>query len=323
MRAAVRARELGCSAMQVFLKGTVNWSARSIGRDEALAFRQAAADAGVVRVLAHGAYLTNLAEPLAAPRKRAIDGFLIELERAAALGVESVILHPGSHRGAGARAGVETRPRCSRRAPRPEPGAPGARLARERGRHGDLARRLDCGARRAGERRRVARRLRARVAARRMHRHVSRVRGGSRIPYRRGPRGVLARGRRGIGIARVGAIHVNDSKCPLGSRRDRHESIGRGHLGRAAFRHLLQTRASRRFRKSSKRPRRATMDRRNLALLRRLARPPRKPADPLRHARDLDVSAMRLERPFQRTGGKGRIVGKMQQGMRTAAHRRR
>ena len=44
---------------------------------------------------------------------------------------------------------------------------------------------------------------------------------------------------RTVGLARVKAIHLNDSKQPLGSRRDRHEHIGRGYLGLEPFRHLL------------------------------------------------------------------------------------
>ena len=45
-----------------------------------------------------------------------------------------------------------------------------------------------------------------------------------------------------IGLERVKAIHANDSKKPLGSRVDRHEHIGRGKLGRGAFRHLVNDR---------------------------------------------------------------------------------
>jgi deoxyribonuclease-4 len=42
-----------------------------------------------------------------------------------------------------------------------------------------------------------------------------------------------------IGLERLKAIHLNDSKGELGSRKDRHEHIGKGHIGLAGFRHVL------------------------------------------------------------------------------------
>jgi len=42
-----------------------------------------------------------------------------------------------------------------------------------------------------------------------------------------------------IGLERLRAIHLNDSKGELGNRKDRHEHIGKGHIGLEGFRHLL------------------------------------------------------------------------------------
>jgi deoxyribonuclease-4 len=77
-----------------------------------------------------------------------------------------------------------------------------------------------------------------------------------------------------VGLKKVKAFHLNDSKTPFGSRVDRHEAIGKGHLGLAPFKHLLN---DRRFKKvpmyleTPKGPRgNSTWDRYNLRLLRKL-----------------------------------------------------
>jgi deoxyribonuclease-4 len=74
-----------------------------------------------------------------------------------------------------------------------------------------------------------------------------------------------------VGLDNVRAFHLNDSKKGLSSRVDRHENIGKGHLGRLAFRLLLQDPRFRSVPKVIETPKADDMDRRNLALLRRLA----------------------------------------------------
>jgi deoxyribonuclease-4 len=86
---------------------------------------------------------------------------------------------------------------------------------------------------------------------------------------------------RTIGLPRLRAIHVNDSKKPRGSRVDRHEHIGRGAIGEAGFRNLMRDPRLAAVPKFLETPKDETLDwdRRNLATLRRLAdekvRPPR------------------------------------------------
>jgi deoxyribonuclease-4 len=79
---------------------------------------------------------------------------------------------------------------------------------------------------------------------------------------------------RRVGIDRIRAFHLNDSKQDLGSRVDRHEHIGKGYVGTAAFRMILQDPRFRRAPKVLETPKKDEMDRKNLALLRRLARMP-------------------------------------------------
>jgi deoxyribonuclease-4 len=76
-----------------------------------------------------------------------------------------------------------------------------------------------------------------------------------------------------VGLSRLAAIHVNDSKKPRGSRVDRHEHIGRGHIGRRGFVNLMTDPRLAAIPKFLETPKDDTLDldRANLAVLRRLA----------------------------------------------------
>jgi deoxyribonuclease-4 len=78
-----------------------------------------------------------------------------------------------------------------------------------------------------------------------------------------------------IGFERLGLLHLNDSKVPLGSRRDRHELIGKGAIGAAAFRRIMTDPRLAPVPKIIETPKgddAERSDRRMLALLRRFAR---------------------------------------------------
>jgi deoxyribonuclease IV len=84
-----------------------------------------------------------------------------------------------------------------------------------------------------------------------------------------------------IGLSRVKVLHINDSKVPRGKRVDRHAHIGHGHIARAAFGEILREPAFAAVPKILETPKEDAPDGRpwdavNLALLRRLARPPRR-----------------------------------------------
>src|SRR5712664_319653 len=101
-----RGHALGCHAVQIFLKNQRQWAARPLGDDEARAFRAARRATGIGAVFAHASYLINLASPEPAAWRRAVDAFTDELERGEALGLASVVIHPGSHLGAGVESGL-------------------------------------------------------------------------------------------------------------------------------------------------------------------------------------------------------------------------
>ena len=105
-RAVERGLEVGCSVVQIFLKNQRQWTARPYADSEVREFRAAWKASGIRVVFAHANYLINLATPVPAEWRRAVDVFQDELERAEALGLPFVVIHPGSHRETGLEEGI-------------------------------------------------------------------------------------------------------------------------------------------------------------------------------------------------------------------------
>src|SRR5260370_383044 len=104
--ALTRGLAVGCSVVQIFLKNQRQWTARPYTDSEVREFLAAWKASGIRVVFAHASYLINLATPVPAEWHRAVDVFQDELERAEALGLPFVVIHPGSHRATGLAEGV-------------------------------------------------------------------------------------------------------------------------------------------------------------------------------------------------------------------------
>jgi deoxyribonuclease IV len=272
-----RGHALACGAVQVFVKNQRQWAAPPLGADEVRAFRAARRATGIRWVFAHGSYLVNLANPEPTAWARAVDVFTDELERAEALGLGCVAIHPGSHLGAGVEAGLARVAAAVGEALRRTRGYR-VRIALENtaGGGGTLGRTFtELGAMldRAGRARRVG------VCLDTCHLFAA----GYDIRTPVGYAAAMAQCAGAVGMERVLAFHLNDAKAPLGSGLDRHENIGRGELGLMPFRLLLNDArftAIPKVLETPKEPEPAA-DRRNLAVLRRLrvsARRSRRPA---------------------------------------------
>src|SRR6185436_18555480 len=102
-----RGQALGCFAVQIFVKNQRQWAAPPLRDDDVRAFRAARRSSRVQSVFAHASYLINLASPDPAAWQRAVSFFTDELERAEALGLACVAIHPGSHLGTGTEASLD------------------------------------------------------------------------------------------------------------------------------------------------------------------------------------------------------------------------
>jgi deoxyribonuclease-4 len=264
-----RARAVEATALQVFVKSANQWRARPFAEGEVEAFRAAVREAGLGEHLtAHSSYLINLASPDAILWERSLQAFVEELRRCTALGIGLLILHPGSHMGAGAEAGLERLTRALDRA-LDASGTEGTRVLLEitagqgrclGGSFEEIATVLD-GVR---ERERVG------ACFDTCHALAAGYEFRDADSYAQ----TFARLDATIGLSRLRAFHLNDSRGALGSRLDRHAAIGRGEVGLEPFRLLLN---DRRFRGlpmviETEKGEDLAEDRENLAVLRSLVR---------------------------------------------------
>lgn len=275
-RAIERGQALGCTALQLFTRSNVQWRATPLAEEERELFRAAWAASGIGPIVVHANYLINLASANAEVARRSLEGLVTEFERAAALGLRWVILHPGSHQGQGERSGLRqvaeavTRALEATRSP-----AVGLLLETTAGQGSSLGHRFE----------HLAWLLEAIEPAERLGvcfdtAHVFAAGYDLRTPT--AYEATMAEFDRVVGLSRIRAFHVNDAKRELGSRVDRHEHIGRGKLGRGAFRCLLRDARFATLPKIIETPKedaeRSDWDAVNLTLLRRLARAVARPA---------------------------------------------
>ena len=234
-RAFDRILAVGGESLQIFTANQRQWRVKPPGEEDIRLFREKWQVAGGMPVASHGSYLINLAAVDPAAAGKSIDAFAGELGRCRQLNIGFVVLHPGSHLGAGVEAGLEA-----------------------------VARNLDAAIEQAGAADTglkvllettagMGTALGSRLA------ELGWLLGRSRFSHNLGVcidtchlfaagydlRDAAAYGRtmaeleREVGLARVHFVHLNDSKKGLGSRVVRHDHIGRGEIGDQGFRLLL------------------------------------------------------------------------------------
>src|SRR5262245_19082689 len=95
-KAVDRAVVHGCEALQIFTKNANQWRARPLDPIEIKQFRRRLDETGIGPTVSHASYLINLATTDPALRAQSIDAFVDELDRAHALGLLGVVIHPGT-----------------------------------------------------------------------------------------------------------------------------------------------------------------------------------------------------------------------------------
>jgi deoxyribonuclease-4 len=229
--------------MQIFVKNNMQWFARPLEQTEISAFLDHAQRAELSAVFAHANYLINLAATNPQFHANSLRALTEELTRADQLGLPFLVLHPGAHLGAGIEAGLE-RIIASIDAVHTVLPKTKAKIALE-----TTAGQGSC----LGDRFEQIAHIIAHVRAPEWlcvcldTAHVFAA--GYDLTTEAATRRMFAEFDRIIGLGRLAALHLNDSKTACGSRVDRHEHIGKGKIGRNAFRFIMR---DRRFRKIPK-----------------------------------------------------------------------
>jgi deoxyribonuclease-4 len=272
-QALIKGRSIACDTIQMFTRGPNRWEAKPLSDEEIEAFRVQREETGIDPVVAHSSYLINLASPDEALWERSLAALIEELGRCEQLGIEGYVLHPGSHRGTGEEEGLQRVAEGLRR------GLEALAQARVRillettaGQGDGLGHTFEqlawlcaegatiCADGGAADRLGVCFDTAHVLAA--------------GYEFRDAPSyaAMWAHFDAVVGLSRLHAIHLNDSKRELGSKVDRHEQIGQGQVGREAFRLLVNDRRLRQVPMILETPKGPDLkeDIANLALLRSL-----------------------------------------------------
>ncbi|HJX48051.1 MAG TPA: deoxyribonuclease IV [Gaiellaceae bacterium] len=219
-----RAEAIGAESVQVFTQSPRTW--RQTNHDPATfeRFRERREEAAIAGVLCHALYLCNFAAPDDAIYEKSIAALRSTMEIACAIGADGVVLHVGSHLGAGLDKGLERVVPALEQVLELSNDTTWLLLENSAGAGGTIGRSID-------ELATIFERLdghpRLGVCLDSCHLYVS----GVDVTDPATLDALLDEVDATIGLDRLRALHVNDSAAPLGSNRDRHENIGEGLLG--------------------------------------------------------------------------------------------
>ncbi len=233
--AVSNARRLGCETFQVFTKNQNQWREKVFDDGEVGRFRKCLADAGYTRVplASHDSYLINLCSADAGKLDRSRQAFLAEINRCDQLGIAFLIFHPGSHMGKGETWGIRKIAESLDRVIS-DSGNSSVELLLET----TAGQGTNLGF--AFEQIRaiidhVGRQDRIGVCVDTCHIFAAGYDIRTDLHYE----DTIRKMEQTIGLHKIRAFHLNDSKKKLGSRVDRHERPGRGFIGESVFRRLI------------------------------------------------------------------------------------
>ena len=228
-----RAVAAGCNVLQIFTRNSNQWKGKQVSEADAALFRSKLAASGLHEVVSHDIYLINLAAPPGETRDKSIAAFRDEMETCARLGINKIVMHPGSHLADSPQTGlarvVEAFDQLFAEVPQFEGKV---LIETTAGQGSNLGRTFE---------------------------ELAAIIKGSRFPEKfgacfdtchtfaagydtateEGYRDTMEQFDRLVGLERLQCFHLNDSKKGLGSRVDRHEHIGQGTLGLNPFRFIL------------------------------------------------------------------------------------
>lgn len=228
-----RSDQIDAEICQIFVKNNMQWFGKVPSDRDVAVYRETLAASQLAAVFGHTGYLINLGAAPSPNRDTSLRSLIHEIELATRLGLPFLVLHPGAHLGAGEQAGIDQIVAgldevfvATKHSP--------VRIALENtaGQGSCLGYRIEHLAQIFD---RVNQPVRLAVCLDTAHFFAA----GYDISTPRGWDAAIGDVERLVGLKQIVAFHLNDSKTPLGSRVDRHEHIGKGLIGKSAFRHIV------------------------------------------------------------------------------------
>jgi len=232
-KALQRGAGIGCEVVQLFVKNNMQWFGKAHSPEDLALYAKELAAQKLAAVFGHTGYLINLGAPPCAKRDKSLQSLILEINLATDLGLPFLVMHPGAHLGSGETAALarivsgldevfKATTSSAVRIALENTAGQGSCL-------GHTIRHL------ASIYERVKQPKRLGVCLDTAHLFAA----GYDIRTPKGWNAAIAEVDSLIGLDRILAFHLNDSKTELGSRVDRHAGIGQGKIGRQAFRHIV------------------------------------------------------------------------------------
>lgn len=234
-RAFERGQKAGCRTIQIFLKNSNQWKAKPLTEEDRALFKNAQKQSGIRPVIAHDSYLINLASPDKSLQRKSIEALIEEMERANFLNVPYLVLHPGAHVGSGVEAGIELISAALKHALDAVEPPVALLLENTAGQGSSLGHSFE---HLAAIMEKFPYQDRVGVCLDTCHLFAA----GYDIRTQESYKATIQDFDRLIGVKKIWAFHINDSKKELGSHVDRHAHIGQGCIGLEAFRCLVNDR---------------------------------------------------------------------------------
>ena len=228
-----RGRDLDCDAIQIFSKNQMQWQAKPFTEDDINKFRENVEKYEIKDVVIHTSYLINIGSPEKEKLKKSQDALIDEFHRADQLGIPYIVLHPGSHMGKGEELGLgiiadsinyilDVTKDSNVMLLLETTAGQGSNLGY---RFEHLAYLID----------KTEQKERIGVCFDTCHVFAA----GYDIRTKDAYEETMKKFDDTIGISNLKVFHLNDSKNDLGTRKDRHEHIGKGYIGLDGFRFLV------------------------------------------------------------------------------------
>ena len=226
-KAPGRGQEIGCEAIQIFGSSPQGWAFKPVPGEEIESFKQNAADAGIDAVFLHAIYLINLGTSNPVNLQKGIDSLINYMTLASSIGATGVIVHPGSHGGAGYESVLPQTVEAIKTVLDASSDGPYLAIENMAGMGQHIGARFE----ELGGIMEAVDHPRLKVCLDTQHSFAA----GYDLTTGEGIEDMLGQLDAGPGSANVVAIHANDSKRPCGSGVDRHDNIGDGFIGEDGF----------------------------------------------------------------------------------------
>ena len=240
-KAIDRGEDCGCDTVQIFTKSNRQWKAAPLEGADIDTFLERKDKTRITPIFAHAAYLINLCSESVPTRRQSVKAMIDELQRAARLELPFVVLHPGSHGSQGAKRGLrlaadnlrrvfDGTSDCAVRIALETTAGQGTALGARFEDLADLHERIDAEERLC-------------VCLDSCHIFAA----GYELRDEKSYKATIKEFDRVVGLHRLHAIHLNDSKKPFAEHKDRHEHIGQGQIGCDGFRFIVNDRRLRKI----------------------------------------------------------------------------